>query len=247
LVGGGGPSPGRCRGAHSGAVSRAGASGHWRGRSATTGDTGDRQDQGFLQGLRRSIGNDLGAVQRGARNQDPYAPAIHAQGGGLRPALKRRHTLLTATAPHVKDSSEDHVQIHGMRTSRSFGRREQRGKDGPPAAAAVRGGGFGDISGHQRTSPTSLLSLLPYLIAPSALPTSPRRCLLLLFSMLAVDTSPDREPLQKRGQKAARFSAGDEWPPTLTCAPLLFYTAPVLSRTFPTEHTARSGKQSVAG
>jgi NAD(P)-dependent dehydrogenase (short-subunit alcohol dehydrogenase family) len=82
LVGGGGAGDGRRGGTHSGSVGRARTSGHSRGGSATTGDAGDRQDQGKLRDLRQGIWNDLGTVPRAARKQDPHATAFDARGDG---------------------------------------------------------------------------------------------------------------------------------------------------------------------
>jgi hypothetical protein len=88
FVGGWGSSNGRCRGTHPGSVSRARTSGHSRGRSATTGDSRDAQDQGSLRALRRSIGNELGTVPGVAREQDSHPPTVdarrHGERGGLR-------------------------------------------------------------------------------------------------------------------------------------------------------------------
>ena len=73
---------GRQGGTHSGAIRRARTPGHSRGRSATTGHTGDRHDQGSLRASRQGIGNDLGTVPRVARKQDPRATAHDARGDG---------------------------------------------------------------------------------------------------------------------------------------------------------------------
>src|SRR6266542_3658815 len=80
---------GECRrgGTHPRAVRRAGTSGYSRGRSATTGHTGDRQDQGKLRAVRQGIGSDLGTVPRVDRRQDPHATAFDARGAGERGGL----------------------------------------------------------------------------------------------------------------------------------------------------------------
>ena len=69
------------------ALRRARTAGHSRGRSATTGHTGDRHDQGSLRASRQGIGNDLGTVAGDARKQDPRATADDARGDGERGGL----------------------------------------------------------------------------------------------------------------------------------------------------------------
>ena len=75
---GGPPAGGRVRpgaggqgGAYSRPVCRARTSRHPGGRSATSGDAGDTNDQGRLRAPRRGIGDDLGRVAGDAREQDP--------------------------------------------------------------------------------------------------------------------------------------------------------------------------------
>jgi short chain dehydrogenase len=90
------PSGGRLRcgsgregGTHSRSIRRARAPGHSRGWSAATGDAGiGRIKETLLRISRQGLGNDLGAVPRSARKQDPPAAAYDAGGdgecGGLR-------------------------------------------------------------------------------------------------------------------------------------------------------------------
>ena len=56
------PRAGRQGSAHSGSIRRARASGHPRGRSATTRPAGVTHDQGSLRASRQGIGNDVGTV-----------------------------------------------------------------------------------------------------------------------------------------------------------------------------------------
>src|SRR5262249_40299159 len=70
------------RGTHSRSIRRARTSGHSRGRSAATGDAGNRQDQGGLQALRQGNGNYPGAVPRVDRKQDPHATTYDPRGDG---------------------------------------------------------------------------------------------------------------------------------------------------------------------
>jgi NAD(P)-dependent dehydrogenase (short-subunit alcohol dehydrogenase family) len=71
---------GRRGGAHPRSIRRARTSGYSRGRSATPGDAGDRQDQGELRALRQGVGNDLGTVPRVRRSQDSPTTAFDAHG-----------------------------------------------------------------------------------------------------------------------------------------------------------------------
>ena len=70
------PGDGRQGGTHSRAIRRARASGHSRGRSATAGHSRDRLAQGSLRASRQDVGNDVGAIPRAGRKQDPPATAL---------------------------------------------------------------------------------------------------------------------------------------------------------------------------
>jgi NAD(P)-dependent dehydrogenase (short-subunit alcohol dehydrogenase family) len=78
---------GRQGGTHSRAIHGARTSWHSRGRSAASGHAGDEHDQGSLRASRQAIGNDLGAVESAAREQDTPATAHDARRDGQRGGL----------------------------------------------------------------------------------------------------------------------------------------------------------------